>query len=166
MTNAVEHSSRRNSRVVGTSSYALVLVLCTLTFSSPTAAAEPVYPIKGVWVAIDERFPAAAGEVCLDVKTFGVESASRKAVTEVTIFSDDERYSVKESALTRSRVKAVKPTGHGFLITEMLGKPHRWLRFRRRVKYFIAVLDPRTIEIRDAKTTTRYRKCGPRRPAI
>ena len=164
MTNAVEHNSRRNSRVVGVSFCGVLL--CSLSLSFPTAAAEQGYPIKGVWVAIDERFPAAAGEVCLAVKTFGVEAASRKAVTELMIFSENERYSVRGSTFTRSTAETVKPTDHGFRITEILNKPHRWLRFRRTVKYFVAILDPRTIEIRDAKTTTRYMKCGPRRPAI
>jgi len=163
MTNAVEHNSRGDSRIAGVSFCALLI---SLLFSYPTAAAGQVYPITGVWVAIDERFPAAAGEVCLAVKTFGVEAASRKAVTELMIFSENERYSVRGSTLTRSTAETVKLTDHGFRITEILKKPHWWLRFRRRVKYFVAILDPRTIEIRDAKTTTRYMKCGPRRPAI
>ena len=61
MTNAVEHNSRGDSRIAGVSFCALLI---SLLFSYPTAAAEQVYPITGVWVAIDERFPAAM-PVCL-----------------------------------------------------------------------------------------------------
>ena len=164
MTNAVEHNSRRNSRVVGASFRSVLL--CSVLSSCPTAATEQVYPISGVWVAIDEAFPAAAAEVCLAVKTFGVEAASRKAVTELTIFSSNRRYDLKGLIQSRTTLKSVKPIGGGFRITEVLSKARRWLRFRRKVAYFLAVLDPQTIEIRDTKTTTRYRRCGPRRPTI
>lgn len=163
MLNAVEHKILGGSRVVGAP---CGLLLGSLLFFSPTAAAEQVYPISGVWVAIDEGFPAAAGEVCLAVKTFGVEAASRNAVTGLTIFSSNRRYDLKGVIQTRTTLKSVKPIDGGFRITEVLSKARRWLGFRRKVAYFLAVLDPQTIEIRDTKTTTRYRRCGPRRPAI
>jgi hypothetical protein len=88
MTNAVEHSRVMDAAFCG-------ILLCSLLLCSQTEAAEQVYPISGVWVAVDEGFPAAAGEACLAVKTFGIEAASRKDVAGLTIFSSDQRYDLK-----------------------------------------------------------------------
>jgi hypothetical protein len=154
---------RSESRVAGPALWALVISL--FSFANPTSAAEQVYPVTGVWVAIDTRYPAAAGEVCLAVKTFGMEAA-RKAVSELTIFSDNKRYDIKGPIETRATVKSIKPRHGGFWITEVSSKPHRWFAIRTKIRYFLAILDFKTIEIRDIRSTTRYTKCGPRKPTI
>lgn len=154
---------RDESRAAGPALFALLIG--SFLFSDPTSAAEQVYPVTGVWAAIDARYPAAAGEVCLAVKTFGVEAA-RKAVAELTIFSDNKRYDVKGPIETRATVKSIKPGDGGFWITEVSSKPRRWFAIRSKIRYFLAILDFRTIEIRDNKSTTRYTKCGLRKLAI
>jgi hypothetical protein len=141
------------------------LLTSSLLFPNPTLAAQQVYPVTGVWVAIDAHYPAAAGEVCLAVKTFGMEAA-RKAVAELTIFSDNKRYDVKGPIETRTTVKSIKPSDGGFWITEVSSKPRRWFAIGSKIRYFLAVLDFKTIEIRDSNGTTRYTKCGPQRPAV
>jgi len=163
LSSAVKHKMRNESRVAGPALFALLIG--SFLFSDHTSAAEQVYPVKGVWVAIDARYPAAEGEVCLAIKTFGVEAA-RKAVAELTIFSDNKRYDVKGPIEARATVKSIKSANGGFWITEVSNKPRRWFAIRSKIRYFLAVLDFRTIEIRDSKSTTRYTKCSPRKPAI
>jgi hypothetical protein len=50
----------------------LVLLIGLIPFSFPAAA--QVYSVSGVWAAIDPQFPADRDEICIAVKTFGVET--------------------------------------------------------------------------------------------
>ena len=74
MAHAVNHEIGSRSRLRGAASLGLLIGLILV---SVPAAAE-VYPVSGVWTAIDTEFPAAAIETCVAVKTFGVEAVSKK----------------------------------------------------------------------------------------
>jgi hypothetical protein len=88
---AVKHAIGNRSRPRGVSSLGLLIGLILISFP---AAAE-VYPVSGVWTAIDTDFPAAANETCIAVKTFGVDAVSKKSISEMIIFAKDKRYDVK-----------------------------------------------------------------------
>jgi hypothetical protein len=151
------------SRIRGAASLGLLIGL--ILFSFPAAA--EVYPVSGVWVAIDTDFPAAANETCLAVKTFGVEAVSKKSISQMIIFTKDKRYDVKSDSQTETTIKSIKVADGGFRITESFSKRRSWLGFRRKTTYFLGIIDPLTIEIRDATRMTRYAKCGPpQRPRI
>jgi hypothetical protein len=135
-------------------------------FLYPIPAAAQAYPVSGVWVAIDTDFPAAANEACLAIKTFGVEAVSKKSITELIIFAKDKRYDVKGDVETKTTIKSIKAAGGGFRVTETFNKHGRWLGFKRRTTYFLDVIDPQTIEIRDTTGMTRYTRCGPQRRPI
>jgi hypothetical protein len=139
-------------------------LLIGLTLFACPAAAE-VYPVSGVWTAIDTDFPAAANEICLAVRTFGVEAVSKKSISELIIFAKDKRYDVKGDVQTETTIKSIKVADGGFRITETFST-RRWLGFKRKTTYFLKVIDPQTIEIRDATRMTRYAKCRPQKSAI
>ncbi len=139
----------------------LVLVAGLTLFSFPAAA--QVYPVNGVFSAIDPRYPADRNQACLALKTFGVEAVSKEAVAELIIFSRDKRYHVKRDVQTEVKIKSIKQTNGGFRITEWLAGARRLLGFRTKTTYFLKVIDPFTIEIWDGKAVTQYAKCEPKR---
>jgi hypothetical protein len=136
-----------------------LLFCCSILFSFPAAA--QVYPISGVWVAIDPRYPKATSEVCLAVKTFGIEAVSNDFIAELIIFDKDRKVDVRGVLQLETTIKSIKAADGGFRITETFGKGARWFGFKRKASYFLTVIDSQTIEIRDATTLTRYTKCGP-----
>src|ERR1700694_1929207 len=140
----------------------LGLLIGLILFSFPAAA--QVYPVSGVWAAIDSQFPIAANETCIAVKTFGVEAVSKKSISEMIIFAKDKRYDVKGDVQTETTIKSIKVADGGFRITETFSKGARWLGFKRKATYLLNVIDPQTIEIWDGAVLTRYAKCGPERP--
>jgi hypothetical protein len=111
-------------------------------------------------------FPTAANETCIAIKTFGVEAVSKKSISQMIIFAKDKRYDVKGNVQTETTIKSIKVADGGFLITESFGKRGRWLGFKRKTTYFLNVINPQMIGIRDATGMTRYEKCGPKRPPI
>jgi hypothetical protein len=157
LANAVNYEIASRSRLGGVSSLGLLIGL--ILYSIPAAA--EVYPVSGVWVAIDTDFPAAANEICLAVKTFGVEAVSKKSISEMIIFAKDKRYDVKGDVQTETTINSIKVSESGFWITESLSKRGRWLWFKRKTTYFLGIIDPLMIEIRDATGLTLYAKCGP-----
>ncbi len=162
LTNAFNQKIASRSRLRGAASLGLLIGL--ILFSFPAAA--EVYPVSGVWTAIDTDFPAAANETCLAVKTFGVDAVSKKSIAEMIILAKDKRYDVKGDVQTEATIKSIKVTDGGFRITETLSNGARWLRFKRKTTYFLTVIDPQTIEIWDGMVFNRYAKCGPERPPI
>ena len=162
MAQAINHEIASRSRFGGVCSLGLLIDL--ILYSSPAAA--EVYPVSGVWVAIDTDFPAAANETCLAVKDFGVEAVSKKSISEMIIFAKDKRYDAKGDVQTETTIKSIKVADGGFRITETFSTRGRWLGFKRKTTYFLNVIDPQTIEIRDATGTTRYAKCRPQKPPI
>jgi hypothetical protein len=159
LANVFNREIASHSRIGGTSSLGLLIGLFLISFAA--AAAAKVYPVSGVWTAIDTDFPAAANETCLAVKTFGVEAVSKKSVSEMIIFAKDKRYDVRGDVQTETTIKFIKMADGGFWITESFSKRGRWFGFKRTTTYFLSVIDPQTIQIRDARGMTRYAKCGP-----
>ena len=78
----------------------------------------------------------------------------------LTLSSPDKRYDVKGNMQTESSLQLAKAADGGYWITE-LPTVQRRLWFRHKVTYFLAVIDPVTIEIRDNSRSTRFVKCGP-----
>ncbi len=148
-------------RIGGAASLGLLIGLVLV---SVPAAAE-VYPVSGVWTAIDTDFPAAANEACVAVKTFGVEAVSKKSISEMIIFAKDKKYDVKGDVRTETTIKSIKVTAGGFWII-ILQKRGRWLGFKRKTTYFLTVINPQAIEIWDGMVRHRYAKCEPERPPI
>ena len=162
MANVVNNEIASRSRVGAVPSLGLVIGLSL--FSVPAAA--QVYPVSGVWTAIDSQFPTAANETCIAVKMFGVEAVSKKSVSEMIIFAKDKRYDVKGDVQIETAIKSIKVADGGFRITESSSKRGSWLGFRKKATYVLKVVDPLTIEIWDAAGMTRYAKCGSQRPPI
>jgi hypothetical protein len=50
------------------------IAVATSLFS--TAASAQTYPVSGVWVATDDRFPGSTGGACLILKQFGIDAVS------------------------------------------------------------------------------------------
>jgi hypothetical protein len=162
MSKAFSHGFLSDSRLwkAGSSFGLLIsLVLCS------SAAMADVYPVDGVWVAMDTDFLADRDEACLALKTFGTEAVSKKSIPELIIFTKDKRYDVKGDVQNETTIKSIKEEDGGFRIIESLGKRKHWLKFTRNATYFLKVIDPQTIEIWDG-ASTRYTKCGSPRPPI
>jgi hypothetical protein len=136
------------------------LSLACLVLSSFPAEAD-VYPVSGVWAAPNPEFPIAVDEACLVIKTFGVEVLARKSIAEMMIFTNDKRYDVKGNVQTDSTLQSARAAEGGYWITELPNARGR-LWFRRKITFFLAIVDPVTIEIRDLSRRTRFVKCGPR----
>jgi hypothetical protein len=163
LANALNREIVVHSRIGRAVSLGLLIGLILLAFP---AAAE-VYPVSGVWTAIDADFPAAASETCLAVKTFGVDAVSKKSISELLIFAKDKRYDVKGDVQTETTLKSIKVAADGgFRITETFSTRGRWLGFKRKTTYLLTVIDPQTIEIRDATGMTRYANCRTQKPQI
>jgi hypothetical protein len=162
LANAFNQDTVSYFRIGGAASLGLLI---SLFLVSGPAAAE-VYPVSGVWTAIDTDFPAAANETCVAVKTFGVDAVSKKSIAEMIIFAKDKRYDVKGDVQTEATIKSIKVTDGGFRMIETLSNGARWLGFKRKTTYFLTVIDPQTIEIWDGMVLNRYAKCGSERPPI
>ena len=93
-----------------------VVVAAGLLLSS--AAVAQVYPVNGVFSAIDTNFPDRNG-ACLALKAFGMEAVSKRAVPKLLIFTNDKRYYVKGDAHSEQRLKSIKKTDFGFRITRV-----------------------------------------------
>jgi hypothetical protein len=162
LANAFNQDTASYFRIWGAASLGLLIGL--ILVSVPAAA--DVYPVSGVWTAIDTDFPAAANEACVAVKTFGVEAVSKKSISEMIIFAKDKRYDVKGDVQTATTIKSIKVAEGGFWITESFSKRGRWLGFKRKTAYFLTVINPQTIEIWDGMVRHRYAKCRRERPPI
>lgn len=159
MRNVSNHEFSRSSRLRVMPWLVLLTGLVSISFP----AAAQVYPVNGIFSAIDPKYPADKNDACMALKTFGVEAVSNEAIPELIIFSKDKRYDVKRDAQTEEKIKSIKETNGGFRITESLAKTRRLLGFRRKMTYFLKILDPITIEIRDGTAVTRYAKCESKR---
>src|SRR3954451_22184289 len=74
-----------------------------------SAAVAQVYPVKGVFSAIDTNFPDRNG-ACLALKAFGIDAVSKQAVPGLLIFTTDKRYYFKEQSHSEQRLKSIKKT--------------------------------------------------------
>ena len=86
---------------------------------------------------------------------------SRKLISQLLIFNDNKRYEVKQSLQTISTLVSTKPADGGYWITELPDVRRRFW-FRQKITYFLTIIDPLTIEIRNNARRAKFVKCGPR----
>jgi hypothetical protein len=159
MWNASHHDSCRHCRRMAS----LLLLTGVICLSFPAAA--QVYPVNGVFSAIDMDYPDRNG-ACMALKTFGMEAISKRAIPQLIIFSKDRRYDVKGDSQSEEKIKSIKRTKGGFRITELSASRPRLFGFRRKMTYLLKIVDPMTIEIWDGTTVSQYAKCESRRPPV
>jgi hypothetical protein len=162
MPDAFNQEISKHPRLRRASALGLLIGLILISFP---AVAE-VYPVRGVWTAVDTEFPAAANETCIAVRNFGVEAVSKKSISEMIIFAGQKRFDVKGDVQTEATIKSITVADGGFRITETPTNGARRLGFKRTTTYFLTVIDLQTIEIWDGLVLNRYAKCGPERPPI
>ena len=137
---------------------ALFLGLCL--FSLPAAGETVAYPVSGVFVPIDPEFPNAGFEVCLLVRTLGIEAVRKKSVAQLVIFDQDKRHDLKGDVQTETTIKRIIKLFDGtHQIIETFTNSRGWIGIRRKTEYEMKVLDQNTIEIFDGKNINRYAKC-------
>lgn len=87
------------------------------------AAWAQTYPVSGVWVTRDDRFPGSTAAACLILKKFGLDGVLAQPFPNLMIFSKDRRFEVRGNHLAERHIRSVKSaTDGGFQITESLGK--------------------------------------------
>jgi hypothetical protein len=124
-----------------------------------TAASAQTYPVSGVWVATDDRFPGSTGGACLILKQFGIDAVLAQPFPRLMIFSKDKRFEVRGNNLAERTIRSVKSaTDSGFQITESFA--NRWRAFSKRQDFRLKVVGPTTIEITEGKARTRFFKCS------
>jgi hypothetical protein len=129
------------------------------------AASAQTYPISGVWVATDDRFPGSTAGACLLLKEFGVDAVLTQPFPTVIIFSDDKRFEVRGEYLAERTIKSIKSAiDGGFQITEAFAKG--WRPFSKRQILTLKVFDPTTIEVTEGKVSTRFSKCSSSGPSL
>ena len=125
------------------------------------AASAQTYPISGVWVATDNRFPGSTAGACLLLKDFGVDAVLAQPFPTLMIFSEDKRFEVRGEYLAERKIKSIKGAiDGGFQITE------RWRPFSKRQVLTLKVFDPTTIEVTEGKVSTRFSKCSSSGPSV
>lgn len=126
---------------------------------NPAAAAGIAYPVSGVFAAFDPEFPNAAFEICMSVRTFGVEAVSRNSIAELIVFAKDKRHDLKGDVATETTIKTIRFADGKFHITETFNKSRGWIGIKRKTEYDMTVIDPNTIEIWDGKKIARHARC-------
>ena len=120
------------------------LGVAIVLFSS--AASAETYPVSGVWVATDDRFPGSTGGACLILKQFGIDAVIAQPFPRLMIFSKDKRFEVRGNYLAERTIRSVKSaTDGGFQITETFAS--RWRPFSKRPGFKLKVVGPTTIEL-------------------
>jgi hypothetical protein len=59
------------------------------------AASAETYPVSGVWIARDDRFPGSANGACFILKKIGIDAVSSQPFPRLMIFSDNKRFEVR-----------------------------------------------------------------------
>jgi hypothetical protein len=131
-----------------------------LLLSFPALAEGLAYPVSGVFAAIDSEFPNAGFEVCMSVRTFGVEAVTRKSIAELIIFTKDKRHDLRGDIQTETTITTINPVDGAYRIAERFTKSRGRIGIRRKTEYEMEVIDPNTIEIWDGNKITRYAKCA------
>jgi len=133
------------------------LAVAISLFSS--AASAQTYPVSGVWVATDDRFPGSTRGACLILKQFGVDAVLAQPFPRLMIFSKDRRFEVRGDYLAEKTIRSVKSAKDGgFQIAESFSTRRRL--FSKRQSFELKVVDPTTIEITEGKARTRFFKCS------
>lgn len=132
---------------------------CLLLGSLPAGAVT--YPVNGVWAASHPEFPISSDEACFTVKIVGVAAVAQKSIAQIFIFNGDKRYTVKANIQSSHILHSLKTVDNGYWITELPTEQRRFW-FRKKVTYFLAIVDSGILEIRENSRRTRFVKCGPR----
>ncbi len=157
------HVTHFTSRVRSGFANRLWLAVAISLFSH--AASAEIYPVTGVWVAKDDRFPGSTAGACLLLKEFGVDAVLAQPFPSIMIFSGDERFEVRGDFHAERTIKSVKGATDGvFQITETLGK--RWLPFSKRPFFTLKIVNPTTIEVTERNFSTRLSKCASNSPSL
>jgi hypothetical protein len=125
------------------------------------AAFAQTYPVSGVWVATDHQFPQSKAGACFTLRTIGVDALVGGSFPMVMIFSDGQRFVVREGRPTELAIRSVDSVKDGgFRITESLGKHGGWLPWFKHRQFHLKIVDPMLIEIADGPVSTRFFKCS------
>jgi hypothetical protein len=134
-------------------------------FLFSSAASAQTYPVSGVWVATDDRFPGSTRGACLILKQFGVDAVLAQPFPRLMIFSEGKRFEVQGDFQAERTIKSVKSTTDGsFQITESSGK--RWLPFPKRPFFTLKIVDATTIEVTEGNISIRLSKCASISPSL
>src|SRR5438105_12160138 len=83
------------------------------------AASAEIYPVSGVWIAKDDRFPGSTALACLLLKEFGVDAVLAQPFPRVMIFSGDKRFEMRGDFHAERTISSVKSAADGsYQITE------------------------------------------------
>jgi len=124
------------------------------------AVSAQTYPVSGVWIARDDRFPGSTDGACFILKKVGIDAASSQPFPRLMIFSDNKRFVVRGDYRVERTVRSVQTTTDGrFRITEWPGK--RWLTLFKRPFFTLKIVDAVTIEVSERNISTRFSKCSP-----
>jgi hypothetical protein len=116
------------------------------------------YPISGVWVAKDDRFPGSTAGARLLLKKFGVDAVLTQALPRVMIFSGGKRFELLGDFYAERTVRSVKGAADGsYQITESFRR--RWLPFSRRPFLTLKIVNATTIAVTEGNISIRLSKC-------
>jgi hypothetical protein len=139
---------------------AMRISIAICCFSASTVLAQE-YPVRGVWVAADDRTPGSAGGACLTLKLLGIDSIIDGSLPTVLIFSDGKRIEVRAGYQAEESIKSIRGTADSaFRFAELPSKRSRWFPWSRKQYHFLKILDPITIEFGERATTIRFVKCS------
>jgi hypothetical protein len=134
-----------------------VLIVASL---SSFAASAQTYPVSGVWVAMERQFPESQTGACLMLKTIGAKALFGGSFPTVMIFSDGQRFVVREGRSLELAVTSVKSVkDDSFRITETLSKHGSWLPWLKNRAFYLKIVHPTLIEIADWPVRTHFFKC-------
>ena len=123
------------------------------------AASAQTYPISGVWVAMDQRFPVSKTGACFTLKKLGADVLFDGSFPTVMIFAVGDRFVVRGGRSAKLAIRSVRSAKDGgFYITESVGKLAGWLPWYKNRALYLKVLDP--IEVTEGPVSTRFFKCS------
>ena len=85
------------------------------------AAWAQTYPVSGVWVARDARFPSSTAGACLILKKFGLDGVLAQPFPNLMIFSKDRRFEVRGNHLAERDIRSVKRATDGGAVRNAVG---------------------------------------------
>ena len=142
---------------------ALAIAVSLFSFS----ASAQTYPVSGVWVAMDSRFPGSKVGACLALKTFGVDAIFNGSLPTVIIFANGKRFELRGNYHDEQVITSVKSIAdNSFRVAESLGRRGRWLPWIHKQSYYLKIVDPMIIEITEGKVSTRFFKCSAKSPSL
>jgi len=129
------------------------------------AASAEIYPVSGVWVAKDDRFPGSTAVACLLLKKFGVDAVLTQPFPRVMIFSGDKRFEMRGDFHAERTIRYVKRATDGsYQITESFRG--RWLPFSKRLFFTLKIVNATTIAVTEGNISTRLSKCASNSPSL